>query len=56
MKYIDAKQFKKIMGREPIEDDLDRVNCLHPGELGHHYCGWCTECNRPKFACTCPLK
>lgn len=48
---ITEKQFKEAVGREPVDDDLERANCEKAGELGHMFCGWCAECNKPIFEC-----
>jgi len=45
--------FEKMTGYKPIQDDLERVNCNHAGEIGHKNCGWCLKCNTPAFSCTC---
>ena len=53
---MNRDEFVAKLGREPVLDDLDRVNCPHAGKIGHSLCGWCDECNRPKFECLCPRK
>jgi hypothetical protein len=52
-KTISAKKFKAAMGREPVQDELERCNCNLSGQLGHYGCGWCAEHNKPHFACPC---
>ena len=53
---MNRDEFVTKVGREPINDDLDRVNCPLTGEIGHSSCGWCEVCNSPKFECVCPAK
>jgi len=53
---MNAKEFKRILGREPEQDDLDRVNCQLAGQTGHSDCGWCKTCNHPNFECLCPAE
>jgi len=48
-----AKEFKEKTGMEPVNDDLDRVNCPDAGKLGHWQCGWCKEHDKPYFMCGC---
>lgn len=48
---ITAEYFKKRVGRQPKDDDLHRANCNRAGNIGHFMCGWCNECNKPRFAC-----
>lgn len=52
---IDAQQFKNATGRYPRADDLDRVNCQRVGNLGHYFCGWCGDCQMPRFICGHPV-
>lgn len=48
-----TNQFLRHVGREPVNDDLDRCNCDKAGEQGHKACGIC-EHYRPVFECqTC---
>lgn len=49
---ITANDFKVLTGRDPQYDDLDRVNCLLAGQIGHVQCGLC-PCGSglPTFAC-----
>jgi hypothetical protein len=46
---ITREYFIKATGREPQDDDLDRCNCPHAGEIGHFCCGWDTFLNQPQF-------
>lgn len=48
-------EFKERFGREPENDDLDRVNCKHVGTLGHWFCGVCETHNLPRFECGCMI-
>lgn len=48
---ITREQFVVMTGREPLRDDLDRVNCQLAGQVGHYFCGLCRECQKPRFVC-----
>jgi uracil-DNA glycosylase len=48
---ISAERFTAAVGREPENDDLDRCNCPEAGKIGHSGCGWCRQCDRPRFIC-----
>lgn len=51
---VNAEEFFKMTGRQPIQDDLERCNCPKAGDLGHFSCGICKEHNLPVFQCpTC---
>lgn len=52
-KPINANEFKEKVGRDPVDDDLDRCNCPSAGMVGHFGCGWCYDCDLPKFMCRC---
>jgi hypothetical protein len=52
---IDAKLFEEKVGRPPINDDLHRANCNLAGSPGHYMCGWCNECDKPRYMCGCLL-
>lgn len=47
---ISVKQFTQATGRDPVDDDIDRVNCSFRG-VGHDSCGWCIICNAPYSEC-----
>jgi hypothetical protein len=47
---ITALEFTRAVGREPINDDLERANCAFAGEPMHWGCGWC-EHGLPTWAC-----
>jgi len=49
--YITAEMFKEATGRDPQDDDLERVNCPARGSLLHTCCGWCYRHNKPFFEC-----
>lgn len=49
---MNATEFKQITGYEPVLDDLERVNCPHGGEVGHHGCGVCAAHGKPVFMCS----
>lgn len=46
---ITREMFIAATGREPVLDDLDRVNCPHAGEAGHFSCGWNEEHDKPQM-------
>ena len=50
---ITKKQFKKATGYEPKDDDMERVNCVRIGDVGHISCGWCNNHKKPRFVCGC---
>ena len=50
---IDAQKFVNAVGRDPVDDDLERCNCEQAGKTGHWSCGWCKDHNKPVFACGC---
>jgi hypothetical protein len=53
MKPMTASEFEKKVKRPPENDDLDRVNCHLVGWPGHRGCGWCSDCDTPRFDCRC---
>jgi hypothetical protein len=55
MIHINADQFEQATGRNPVNDDLERVNCPDAGKQGHNSCGWCFTHNCPVFDCTCEV-
>jgi len=50
---ITREKFIERMGREPRDDDMDRVNCPEAGKPGHYACGWCETHDLPQFKCAC---
>lgn len=52
---ITALMFEMATGAPPQRDDLERCNCPSAGTPGHFTCGWCNDCNRPRFMCPHPL-
>ena len=46
---ITREKFIEATGREPEQDDLERVNCKQAGEIGHFCCGWDEPANLPRF-------
>jgi hypothetical protein len=46
---ITREKFVERVGREPEQDDLERCNCQHAGEIGHLGCGWNSERDLPQF-------
>jgi hypothetical protein len=49
---MNAEEFERKTGHEPIQDDLLRANCKDAGKIGHDYCGVCVH-GYPKFL-VCP--
>lgn len=49
LNQMSAADFKQKVGRLPVDDDLDRVNCEHAGEIGHEFCGWNSRKCCPMF-------
>ncbi len=45
------QEFIERVGREPIGDEIERVNCQESGTAGHWFCGWCHDCDKPRFEC-----
>jgi hypothetical protein len=52
---MSEKEFKKVTGREPKRDDLERTNCGKAGTPGHFSCGICPVCGQPRFLCLEPM-
>src|SRR5688572_18281159 len=50
-----AEQYEQKTGRAPDQDDLQRANCDRVGKVGHENCGWCEECDGPRFECVHPI-
>lgn len=48
---ITEAMFLVVMGRPAENDDLHRCNCKVEGTPGHWQCGWCEECDLPRFTC-----
>lgn len=51
-----ATEFAAKTGRDPEQDDLERVNCAKAGQILHWQCGWCPEHDNPRFECGCRAK
>lgn len=51
---ITEDYFTSVLGRQPEQDDLERVNCPYAGEWGHAHCGWNKVHNRPAFEVRTP--
>lgn len=47
---VTEEMFIEAVGRPPIYDELKRCNCKEE-KVGHMFCGWCKECNGPRFIC-----
>lgn len=50
---MNAVMFLIRVRRWPRQDDLERVNRLKAGAIGHRKCGWCYKCRCPRFECSC---
>ena len=48
---MDAKAWLRIFGAEPMQDDLDRMNCPDAGKPLHSGCGWCFEHHQARWMC-----
>lgn len=48
---MNHQEYTQKYGLQPINDDLDRVNCNEVGEVGHSQCGECPEHHKPRFMC-----
>lgn len=46
---ITREKFIEATGREPEQDDLERVNCKQAGEIGHLCCGWDEISDKPEL-------
>jgi hypothetical protein len=46
---ITAERFAKAVGREPVDDDLERCNCDKAGQISHMMCGWDIGREMPNF-------
>lgn len=53
---ITEEYFYKATGRQPKEDDMERVNCPKAGESGHNNCGWNYVYNCPAYERTTSLE
>ncbi len=53
---ITPAYFEGATGGPPERDDLDRVNCLEAGNIGHWQCGWCMHHDKPRFMCGCRVR
>jgi hypothetical protein len=53
---VDERAFEGLVGRPPVDDELERLNCPHAGELDHQLCGWCDEHETPAWECGCQVK
>lgn len=49
MNKITASYFQLRVGEKPVQDDLERSNCPHAGNIGHQQCGWDSEFDLPVF-------
>ena len=48
---VTVEEFEEVVGHLPERDDLDRANCNVAGAVGHYLCGWCGDCDLPRFIC-----
>lgn len=53
IRFRKVEEFIIAVGREPVLDDMDRVNCVDAGQPGHYQCGWCDTHDKPRFICGC---
>jgi hypothetical protein len=51
VKPITREHFEAAVGRGPVDDDLERCNCPHVGDVGHSQCGWNFWYELPNFMC-----
>jgi hypothetical protein len=51
MMMITREQFRIAVGCYPGQEALERCNCELAGQIGHWFCGWCDDCDRPRFVC-----
>ncbi len=49
---ISAERFFTATGVVPVQDDLERCNCINQGEIGHTICGWSDLFEKPMFMLT----
>jgi hypothetical protein len=49
MMRVSLSEFIRATGRDPAHDDMERVNCMEAGTIGHLCCGWNAEHNKPQF-------
>ncbi|MFA4971168.1 MAG: hypothetical protein WC683_01050 [bacterium] len=47
------EEFKSMVGRDPLGDDLERLNCPDAGLRGHLQCGYCPIHQKPRWTCGC---
>jgi hypothetical protein len=48
---VTRAKFAAVMGRHATNNDLIRCNCPQFGMFGHWFCGWCQDCDKPRFVC-----
>ena len=53
---VSREKFIAATGHPPVNDDLKRCNCPDAGLAGHYFCGWCEECDKPRFICSHLIK
>lgn len=53
---MSEEEFLEKVGRLPVDDELERVNCEYIGTRGHSSCGWCKEHDKPRAQCGCLVK
>lgn len=41
LREMSPEEFRQLNGYDPVNDDLDRVNCELVGKPGHVQCGVC---------------
>lgn len=53
IEMLSEEDFFEMTGHESQQDDMERVNCENPGQVGHSQCGICSEHQKPRFICGC---
>lgn len=53
MKIFTVREFIQMTGSEPVQDDMNRLNCAMSGKVGHEKCGYCNFNELPKFMVLC---
>ena len=48
---MNETEYETLTGHAPVEDDLERVNCVDETQEGHRHCGTCADCGKPRTQC-----
>lgn len=54
MEYTE-QDYWGMTGFDPVQDDLERLNCNKAGEVAHNSCGYCLKHHKPRHVCGCLL-